>query len=194
MLRGYADGGATRAELSEEDETAGSEVHLDLSTVYVSFSAEINANTTESLISTMANCANQGVDEVVLLLSTPGGDVSNGINLYNVLRAMPFRLVTDNVANVDSIGNIIFLAGEERFACAHSTFMFHGVGVNQFTGAPRLEEKYLRELLDGVSANHTRMGSIMEERTDLDATQVQALFLEAQTKDGGIRRWRWDRS
>ena len=43
------------------------------STVYVSFSAEINAFTTESLIATMANCATEQVAEVYLLLSTPGG-------------------------------------------------------------------------------------------------------------------------
>jgi hypothetical protein len=73
--------------------------------VYVSFSAEINANTTESLIAVMANCANLGVKEVYLMLSTPGGIVMNGLNLYNIMRAMPFKLITHNVGNVDSIGN-----------------------------------------------------------------------------------------
>ena len=102
--------------------------------VYVSFSAEINANTTESLIATMANLANEAVPEVHLLFSTPGGLVMNGMNLYNVLRAMPFKLVTHNVGNVDSIGNAIFLAGEERYACPHSTFMFHGVGFDSQPG------------------------------------------------------------
>ncbi len=55
--------------------------------VYVSFCAEINVSTTESLIATMANIANDGVPEVYLLLSTPGGGVMNGMNLYNVLGA-----------------------------------------------------------------------------------------------------------
>jgi len=82
--------------------------------VYISFSAEINPNTTESLIAAMANCANQGVSRVHLLLSTPGGNVMNGMNLYNVLRGMPFKLITHNVGNVDSIGNAVYLAGEER--------------------------------------------------------------------------------
>src|SRR5215510_1158159 len=30
----------------------------------------------------------------------------HGMNLYNVLRAMPFKLITCNVGDVDSIGNI----------------------------------------------------------------------------------------
>src|SRR5579859_6334737 len=98
----------------------------DLSTVYISFSAEVSAQTTESLLAAFANCANNPqVEEVYLMISTPGGSVMHGMNLYNVMRAMPFRLTTHNVGNVDSIGNAVFLAGEQRFACPHSTFMFH---------------------------------------------------------------------
>ena len=37
-------------------------------TVYISFSAEINPNTTESLIAVLANCANQKTKEVYLMV------------------------------------------------------------------------------------------------------------------------------
>lgn len=148
--------------------------------VFVSFSAEINPNTTESLIAALANLANQNVPEVYLLLSTPGGSVMNGMNLYNVLRGMPFRLTTHNVGNVDSIGNAVFLAGEHRFACPHTTFMFHGVGFD--AGGARLEEKFLRERLDGVLADQKRIAAVIEERTNLDAEQIEPLFRDAQTK------------
>jgi ATP-dependent Clp protease protease subunit len=151
-------------------------------TVYVSFSAEIIPATTEALIAVFAKCANEGAEEVYLMLSTPGGSVMNGMNLYNVIRAMPFRLVTHNVGNVDSIGNAVFLAGERRYASPHSTFMFHGVGFDTQPGT-RLEEKLLRERLDGLLADQKRIGAIIEERTELSADQVQGLFLEAQTKD-----------
>jgi ATP-dependent protease ClpP protease subunit len=151
-------------------------------TIYVSFSAEINAHTTESLIAAMANCANVRPAKVVLLLSTPGGVVMNGMNLYNVLRAMPFKLVTHNVGNVDSIGNAVFLAGEERYACPHSTFMFHGVAAG-FEGGGQLEAKQLRERLDSIKADELRIGSIIEQRTNLTHREVAALFREARTKD-----------
>ena len=164
--------------------TTEGEAPPDLSTIYVSFSADISPQTTESLIATLANCANHpAVKEVHLLLSTPGGSVMHGMNLYNVLRAMPFKLITHNVGNVDSIGNAVFLAGEERFASPHSTFMFHGVGLNQIAGGPRLEEKLLREFLDGVLADQHRIATILEERTNLEAVQIEPLFREAQTKD-----------
>lgn len=154
-----------------------------IETVYISFSGEISAHTTESLLAVMANCVNQKVKTVYLMISTPGGNVMNGMNIYNVLRGMPFELITHNVGNVDSIGNAIFLAGKKRYACPHSTFMFHGVGFDLKNHTGRLEEKTLKELLTGILRDHKRIGNIISERTKLGEEVVASLFSEAQTKD-----------
>jgi ATP-dependent protease ClpP protease subunit len=150
-------------------------------TVYVSFSAEVNVKTTESLIAVLAQQANNGVKNVHLLLSTPGGAVMNGLNVYNMMRAMPYKITTHNVGNVDSIGNAIFLAGEERYACPHSTFMFHGVGFD--IQNLRFEQKNLQESLDALMRDQERIGSILQERSNLNAADVLELFREARTKD-----------
>lgn len=150
--------------------------------VFVSFSAEIVPKTTESLIAVLAEQANKRVDQVYLMVSTPGGSVMHGLNLYNVLRAFPFKLITHNVGNVDSIGNAVFLAGEERYACAQSTFMFHGVGFD-ITQPCRLDEKNLQERLDSLLQDQRRIGAIIRERTSIDEGQVSDLFREARTKD-----------
>lgn len=151
-------------------------------TYYVSFSAEINPHTTESLISVLANLVNQRVKTVHLFLSTPGGRVMNGLNLYNVLRGLPIELITHNVGNVNSIGNAVFLAGSKRYACQHSTFMFHGVGFD-VEGKARFEEKTLRERLDSVLNDQRLIGAIIAERTKIKDAEVGDLFREAQTKD-----------
>jgi len=104
------------------------------------------------------------------------------LNLYNVLKAFPFKLITHNVGTVDSIGNAVFLAGDERYACPHSSFMFHGVGLT-FKGEQRLEEKILREKLDSIMQDQKSIGSIISERTNLDEQQILELFREARTKD-----------
>jgi len=150
--------------------------------VYVSFSAEINTSTTENLIGVMANCANAQVKQVYLLLSTTGGAVKDGFNLYNVLRGMPFELVTHNTGNVDSIGIIIFLAGSKRYATQHSTFMFHGITfpVQQ---QQRVELKYLKERLSGLISDQKRIGSLITQHTKVSDTEIAKLFLEGQTKD-----------
>ena len=135
----------------------------------------------------MAEQANKGVSEVYLLLSTPGGQVPSGIALYSALRAMPFKLITHNIGNVDSIGNAVFLAGEERYACAHATFMFHGVG-SDITGPTRLEEKNFREGLSAILSDQQRIGQIVQQRTSVPQAEVAQLFLEQQTKDAAYAR------
>jgi ATP-dependent protease ClpP protease subunit len=154
--------------------------------VYIIFSAEIKPHTVESLLGVLANCANQGVKTVYLVLSTPGGDVMSGITLYNVMSGMPFEIITHNAGNVDSIGNAVFLAGARRYACPHSTFMFHGVGFDVGTQAIRLEEKNVREMLGNIENNHGRIGSIIKERTKLQESAIPELFREAQTKDAAF--------
>src|SRR3546814_10438799 len=70
-------------------------------TAYVSFSAEINVTTCEHLVATCMNLVRDGFNELYFLFSTPGGSVMHGMNIYNVLRALPARLVFHNVGNVD---------------------------------------------------------------------------------------------
>jgi ATP-dependent protease ClpP protease subunit len=106
----------------------------------------------------------------------------NGMNLYNVLRGLPAELVFHNVGNVDSIGNAIFVAGDDRYACAHSSFMFHGVGVDVQAGL-RLEQKNTQEMLNNILADQNRMANILVERTALTSAEAADLFKEARTKD-----------
>src|SRR5258706_6072718 len=155
-------------------------------TFYVSFSAEINPHTTESLLSVMANLVNQKAKTIHLLMSTPGGSVMNGMNLYNILRGLPVELITHNVGNVDSIGNAVFLAGKKRYACKHSTFMFHGVGFDIKNQTMRLEEKNLRESLASLLSDQKRIGSIITERSQITEDDASALFREAQTTDAAF--------
>lgn len=78
---------------------------------------------------------------------------------------------------------VIFLAGEDRYACPNSTFMFHGVGFDVKAGA-RFEEKLLRERLEGINADQAQIASIIEQRAGFTGPdEVKELFLEAQTKD-----------
>jgi len=106
----------------------------------------------------------------------------NGMNLYSVLKGMPFELTTHNVGNVDSIGNALFLAGSKRYATTNATFMFHGVGFTA-SQSQRFEEKSLRERLNGILSDQERIGNIISQHTNLTEEEIRKLFREAQTKD-----------
>lgn len=158
-----------------------------MSTHFVSFTSEINPMTTETLSALCGELATKGAEKIYLFLSTPGGSVAHGITLYNTLRALPVELVTHNTGNVNSIGIVVFLAGSERYSSPHATFMFHGVGFD-IKGQVRLEEKQLRERLDGILADQKKIGAIIAERTDMTGKEVSALFRQAKTRDPDFAR------
>lgn len=150
--------------------------------IYLAFSAGVDQNSSQQLIAVCAQHANAGVDEIVLVLSTPGGQVDPGIMVYNVLRALPVKLTTFNVGAVNSIGNAIFLAGEKRYAAPGTTFLFHGVGVD-INGKVRLEEKNLTETLEGIKVGQQKIGDIISGRTNINTEEAQGLFYRQETKD-----------
>ncbi len=119
--------------------------------------------------------------DIYLMLSTQGGAVTSGFTIYNFLRGLPVKVTTHNIGNVDSIGNVIFLAGETRYACPHSTFMFHGAGFD--IERTRLEEKNLRESLDSLLADQKRMAALISSRSGISADKAGELLREASTKD-----------
>jgi ATP-dependent protease ClpP protease subunit len=145
--------------------------------VYIQFTAPINIGSAQNLVGTIAQYIAQGFTKVVLLISTPGGIVDSGVTLYNTLRSLPIKIVTYNMGAVDSIGNVVFLAGEERYASVNSRFMFHGVGFQ--VQSMMLEEKFLEEKLRNIKSDHARIAGILEERTNLTHKQVLRYFHDA---------------
>jgi len=47
-----------------------------------------------------------------MLLSIPRGSVGDGITIHNFIRALPIPLITYNIGQVNSIGNIVYQAEE----------------------------------------------------------------------------------
>ena len=153
-----------------------------MSESYALLTAEINPNVANNFIAFLTNQAQAGITKLTLAMNCPGGNTVAGIAIHNAMLAMPYDITTHNIGNVDSIATVIFLAGEERYACATSTFMFHGVG---FPGKEneRLEEKNLRAKLDTVISDHKRIAHLMESRTALSTKQGMSLLKEQRTQD-----------
>jgi ATP-dependent protease ClpP protease subunit len=151
--------------------------------VWLSYVGKVQPPGIDALLALCTTLAKDGVETVHLALSSSGGSVTPTIAAYNLLRGLPFRLTTHNVGSVDSMGNVLFLAGDERYASPHTSFMFHGVGFS-VGNATRFEMKNLREKIDSVEADQRKIAGILRERTQLAPGQIEELFREAVTRDG----------
>jgi ATP-dependent Clp protease, protease subunit len=109
--------------------------------------------------------------DVTLAITTTGGGVGPGLALYNFLRGLPAPIATFNLASVESMGTIIFLAGANRVATKDAVFMIHPTSMtlnNATLTAPDFDDR-ATDLLLGRKA----MEDIYRERTTLTASQIE---------------------
>lgn len=96
-----------------------------MSSHVIHFTAPINSATSGRLIDYCSQAVKQGAEELVIKIATMGGECSYGFSLYNFIASLPIPVRTHNLGTIESMGNIIFLAGSHRSACLHSKFLFH---------------------------------------------------------------------
>lgn len=63
--------------------------------------------------------------DVTIFLNSPGGNVIEGLEIYNLLRASGRNITTVLTGIAASMGSIIFLAGDRRIAMTGSLYMVH---------------------------------------------------------------------
>lgn len=148
--------------------------------LHVIFTAEVNQSSANHFIQLLLDQRSRQLERLVIAMNCPGGHTNSGVAISQVMRAMPFEIVSHNISNVDSIANVIFLGASVRYAVPTATFMFHGVGLNAKEGM-RLEEKNLKEYLDSIDADNKRLADLIASRTDLDNEEALTLFRQQQT-------------
>jgi ATP-dependent protease ClpP protease subunit len=73
----------------------------------------------------------------------------DGFAIYNLLQSLPYEVHTHNIGAIQSIANVVFLAGDRRTAAPESSFMLHG-----FTwafGQETLDEMQITERTGHIS-------------------------------------------
>jgi len=112
---------------------------------YIKFYAAVTQNTVVQLQKVIDQLLLKGVKSIHLLLSTPGGNVHDGISAYNLLKGLPIEVSTYNFGSVDSIGVVMFCAGTNRYSVPHARFLLHPVSMHvnhgQTMDEPAIEEK-----------------------------------------------------
>jgi len=139
---------------------------------YIRFMAPVHQQSTATLLQILDNKLNEKYERIHLMISSPGGSVFHGISIYNFLMGAPFEVYTYNFGSVDSIGVVIFCAGNRRFSVPHARFLIHGVSAN-FVGNQALDEKGLEERLKGLQIDYKNIARVIADTTQKPADKVQ---------------------
>ena len=139
---------------------------------YIRFMAGVNPMTTDALFRTLDKKLKEKYERIHLMISSPGGIVFHGLSLYNFLKGAPIEVYTYNFGSVDSIGIVIFCAGDKRFSVPHARFLIHGVSA-QFGGNQSLDEKGLEERLKGLQIDYKNIARVIADTCQKPADKVQ---------------------
>lgn len=118
-------------------------------------------------------------DRVTLRVNSPGGDVFDGLAIYNLLRghAGGVDVVVDGLAA--SAASFIAMAGETVTMSAHTRMMIHDAIGFGYGNAATMRE--LADLLDDVSGN---IAGIYADRSGRPAAEFRDLMLAETWLDG----------
>lgn len=105
-----------------------------------------------------------GASEIELHMSTEGGNMTAGFALYFFLKSLPIPLHTHNIGSVESVGVVIFLTGQKRYACPGARFLIHPLhwGFGNLVAADHARVSEWRECLD---FDAERYAAIVDEAT-----------------------------
>jgi ATP-dependent Clp endopeptidase proteolytic subunit ClpP len=149
-------------------------------TAYIKFFAGVDQASVNALMAAVEQKLAQGVNEIVLLISSPGGTVFHGLSAYNFLKGIPARVLTHNFGSVDSMGVVLLCAGDRRMSVPHARFLLHGVQANFPQGAA-LEEKQLEERLKGLRIDIENIAGVIAATTGRSEKQVTKDMLNRTT-------------
>lgn len=106
---------------------------------------------------------NTSDENITVFLNSPGGNVQEGIAIYNLLRASGRNIKTVLTSVAASMGSIIFLAGDERVAMTGARYMVHKPSAGVLGNADELREGAMQ-----LDTAQDSLVSIYKERTGID--------------------------
>ncbi|MDX3643233.1 head maturation protease, ClpP-related [Streptomyces sp. MB09-02B] len=97
--------------------------------------------------------------EIRLSISSPGGDLFDGLAIHNALRSHRAKVVVQVDALAASIASVIAMAGDRIIAAPHSQFMIHNAA-----GVAAGEATELREYADFLDKQSENIAGVYAER------------------------------
>lgn len=124
---------------------------------------EINSESVNSLISQIRYLNYQDSDkEITMYINSPGGEVSSGLALYDVMKAVKCPIHTVCVGTAASMGALLFASGNQRDILPHGRVMIHDPLIAGGIGGNALSIKCIsddlmrtREITGNILAEHT---------------------------------------
>jgi len=143
----------------------------------INFFVPVDVTNVNQLIQLMNGQKNIGRRDFILLISSQGGEVLSGLAAYNYLHGLGVNITTYNLGQVDSAANLLFCAGQHRFALPNSRFLIHSSFLTLPPGTP-LNSAFLDGQLQQVKNMNQLSAQIIEATIGKKSKEIEAAIEE----------------
>lgn len=149
----------------------------------VHFLCPINASTISQFQAVCLQAIANEATTIQVHLSSPGGDLVAGFTAYHFLKSLPIRVITHNISNVESVANVVFMAGSERRANPGSRFLLHPL--NWGFATPAADHSRVSEWAKCLDNDFERFVEILNSETQRNDIDWGALINTATILNAG---------
>jgi len=158
-------------------------------TAVIRFYGIVNSESVARLLNTVDAKIKEGNKRIVLLISSPGGEVFAGLTAYHYLKGVPAEVVTHNFGAVDSIATVIYCAGSKRYAVPQGRFVLHGIALTFPPNVP-IEEPMMQEQLRSMQNEADSIAAVIAETTKRPIEEVKNTLIKRTVLDAEeAKKW-----
>lgn len=142
------------------------------------FTGKVNGRSANELIKQLMHLDQEGCgEEITLYINSPGGEVTSGLAVYDVIRLMESPVNTVCIGMAASMGAILFLAGRHRGMLPHTRLMIHDPSYGSGNIGGKKSHEIQREL-DKLNETREALAEIIAEKTGKSVDEVYKVTAE----------------
>ncbi len=145
-------------------------------TKYIVFTADVQTTQSAKLRQVITDCVNQKYEGLYFLISSGGGNVSEGLSLAAYINALSIKTTMHNIGRIDSVATAIFASGKERVGSKNASFMFHGIATS--LQAANYLESQLKEFYEGSMRSKENIAKAISTYSGILLNDIESLMID----------------
>ncbi len=138
---------------------------------------EINSDNANDLIKKLMYLDKKELGEITIYINSPGGEVMSGLAVYDFIKIMKSPIRTVCVGDTESMGAIIFLAGEKREMLPHARILIHDPSYGHLDVSGKKPHEIQRGV-DSLNKVRQTLAKIISERTGKSLDEIYKITAE----------------
>lgn len=125
---------------------------------------------------------------IILYINSPGGDVTAGYSVIDIISNSKTPVYTVNIGMCDSMALYIFIAGKKRYSMPHSEFLLHDGCTGYMNSTAKVKDRVDFEMkqLEQMNKDYILAHTSISSKEYNSKYRMEYYFLPKEAKEIGV--------